>query len=298
MIWANFFHIYQPPNWDKKIIRKVVKESYRPFLNILKRNPKVKITLNINASLTEQLIEHSFKDVIEDIKYLAEKGQIEFTHSAKYHLILPLYNKEIIWRQIKLNEKVNKKYLGKSYQPKGFFPPEMAWGTNLTPLLKKLKVEWVVLDEIAHHQKIGEITFNKGYKIKNTDIRIIFRNRIISDYFVFEADPENPDEFFEKIKNEGRSDTYLITAMDGENLGHHRPKIDIFWEKLIKRSEVETVNFSELIERYDKWEEISPLASSWSSEPEDFEEKIPYFLWQNPKNEIHQKQWELTKIIL
>ena len=55
MLWANFFHIYQPPNWDKRIIKKVATESYRPFVNILKKNPNIKVTLNISGSLTEQL---------------------------------------------------------------------------------------------------------------------------------------------------------------------------------------------------------------------------------------------------
>lgn len=60
MIWANFFHIYQPPHWPKTIIAKVARESYRPLLKILNRHPHLKITLNISGSLTEQLARNGF----------------------------------------------------------------------------------------------------------------------------------------------------------------------------------------------------------------------------------------------
>ncbi|MFH1367457.1 MAG: hypothetical protein ABIH38_05780 [Patescibacteria group bacterium] len=298
MIWLNFFHIYQPPDWEEKTIKKVARECYGPMLDILKRNPGAKIILNINAALTEQLAKYNLKYILDDITTLAKKGQIEFTHSAKYHLILPLFSEKIIARQIKLNEEVNRKLLGKVYQPKGFFAPEMAWGNNLIPVLEKLKVKWVILDEIAYDKKIGGVNFERGYKIKDSKIKIIFRNRTVSNFFAFEATYENPGEFFQKIKDDGRNSQILVTGMDGENLGHHRPNTEKLWEYLITRKNIKTVNSEELFQKYHDFEEVSLAASSWSSEVDDFSANITYILWQDPNNPIHQKQWQLVGLVL
>ena len=55
MLWSNFLHIYQPPTQTEDIIRKVTEESYRKIVSVLNTNPNGKITLNINAVLTEFL---------------------------------------------------------------------------------------------------------------------------------------------------------------------------------------------------------------------------------------------------
>lgn len=298
MLWLNFFHIYQPPDWEESTVRKVARECYGPLLDILKRNPKVKITLNINASLTEQLAKYSLKNIIDDIIYLAKKGQIEFTHSAKYHLILPLFSENVITRQIKLNEEVNRKFFGKIYKPKGFFAPEMAWGNNLIPILEKLRIQWVILDEISYGKKIGGINFDQGNKIKGSKIKIIFRNRTVSNFFAFEAKYENPAAFFQKIKDDGRGHNILITGMDGENLGHHRPNTEKLWEYLVTREDIITANSGELLKKYHDFQEIDLAASSWSSEVDDFSVNSPYILWKDRHNPIHQKQWQLVGLVL
>ena len=298
MIWINFFHIYQPPDWEEETTRKVARECYAPLLDILKRNPRLKITLNINACLTEQLIKYGLGGIIDDLVRLAKNGQVEFTHSAKYHLILPLFPAEIITRQIRLNEEVNRKYLGAVYRPRGFYAPEMAWDNNLIPVLKKFKVEWIILDEICLDHKIGGVNFDQGYEINNQPLKVIFRNRTVSNYFAFEADPQKPGEFWKKVKNDGRNQNILITGMDGENLGHHRKNTEILWENLIAGKGIETLTGTELLKKYKKFEKVNLSAGSWSSEPDDFAENIPYILWQNPKNPIHAKQWTLVGKIL
>ncbi|MBU2228804.1 hypothetical protein KJ810_00175, partial [Patescibacteria group bacterium] len=86
-VWATLLHIYQPPGWDEKIVRKVARESYIPLFRILKKNPQIKITLNINGSLTEQLAQYKLNEIITNIKLLAGREQIEFTGSAMYHTV-------------------------------------------------------------------------------------------------------------------------------------------------------------------------------------------------------------------
>ncbi|MFC1662540.1 hypothetical protein ACFL04_00015 [Patescibacteria group bacterium] len=294
MIWANLFHIYQPPNWDPKIINKVATESYRPLISILKKNPQVNITININASLTEQLIEHQLDDVVKGFRDLAEKGQVEFTGSAKYHTILPLISRQEIKRQIQLNTEVNKKYFGPVYEPVGFFPPEMCYSFKISETIKELGFKWIALDEISFGGQLGQVSLDQRYQMSN-GMTAIFRNRYISDYFAFSAPINKPQEFIAKIGKDDRSGSYLVTAMDGENLGHHRIGTDRLWEAAI--TNYKTVTFSDYLKRLKKTEVVNPLRASWSSRPEDIQAGSPYVLWYNHDNTIHMLQWPLTYLI-
>ena len=49
---------------DVKIIKKVARESYIPLFRILKKHAQIKVTLNINGSLTKQLAEHKLNEIL------------------------------------------------------------------------------------------------------------------------------------------------------------------------------------------------------------------------------------------
>lgn len=291
MRWANFFHIYQPPNWDPRIIVKVATESYRPMLDILKRNPETKITLNINACLTEQLAHYELTDILDDLRQLGENGQIEFTGSAQYHTILPLLSEKEIVRQISLNTKVNKNFLGKVYEPKGFFPPEMCASQKSADAIRSMGFEWMILDEISYHGTIGEVSFNRSYQLAD-GLKIIFRNRQLSDYLAFSAPADQPEKVVEDLKKDKRSSSFIVTAMDGENLGHHRPGTDVLWEQVV--THFETITMGTLLSLQQASESLNLLPGSWSSQPEDLKRGAPYRLWHDHENEIHMLQWPLT----
>jgi len=293
MLWVNFFHIYQPPNWDKRVIKKVAIESYLPFVNILKKNSKIKVTLNITGSLTEQLHQLGFQNIIRDLKVLAQKKQVELTGSALYHPILPLLPKNEIIRQIKLNTQLNRKYFGATYNPKGFFPPEMTYSNKLSKIVKSLGFKWLIIDEIAAYGTLDTLQFDTNYKIKGSNLYIVFRNRRISDNFSFHSNPRHPEKFWEAVETGKRSVNTLITAMDGENLGHHRHGYDRFWRQLVTTKGITTRTISELI-RYNKHSIIlTPRSSSWSSRATELKKNIPYVLWNDPTNNIHALQWKL-----
>jgi len=138
MYWVNFLHIYQPPTQTEEIVRKVTEECYEKLISVLEDGPQGKITLNISAVLTEQLDRYGYSDVIERLGKLAEKGQIEFTGSAMYHPILPLIPEGEVVRQIEMNTKINKRYFGEIYNPKGFSPPEMCYSFDVAKIVAKL----------------------------------------------------------------------------------------------------------------------------------------------------------------
>lgn len=291
MIWTNLFHIYQPADWEPRIIVKVATESYRPLLDILKRNASIRITLNISATLTEQLVKYDLTDILDDVAMLAARGQVEFTGSAKYHTILPLLSESEIERQIKLNTEVNRRYLGGGYKPTGFFPPEMCYSYKMAEVVKSLGFKWIMLDEICYDGTIGSVSLDRGYLLTN-GLQVVFRNRQLSDYLAFSATIDQPESVARTLRADVRSQRFLITAMDGENVGHHRVGTDRLWEAIITR--FETITVSQLLQRYDDWQSLNPLPGSWSSQPDDLRHGAPYVLWHDHTNEIHMLQWTLT----
>ncbi|MFN3301447.1 MAG: UvrB/UvrC motif-containing protein [Patescibacteria group bacterium] len=303
MLWSIFLHFYQPYFQQKDILERVVNESYRKLLKILKDNPKAKMTVNINAGLLEILEKNGYKDVIDDFRFLAKRSQIEFTGSAKYHPFLPLLPESEIKRQILINNKTSRKYFGNLYQPKGFFSPELAYDFKVAQIAKKLGFKYILAEELASPQKPD---FQKIYQIKNlSNFYIIFRDKRIS-VLILSAIIRNINSLKIELKDDLRKNRYLLTVMDAETFGHHRPGLEKFFQEIFKDKSIKKVKISEILEKFKSKEKIIPRPSTWSSEEQDFwlikeKEKgefSPFILWQHPKNPIHQLQWEFTYFVI
>lgn len=296
MRWTNFFHIYQPPAWDEAIVRRAANEAYLPLINILQRRPKLRITLNITGALIEQLTELGLNNVLVGFRQLAESGQVELVGSAIYHPILPLLPTEEIVRQIDLQETLCRSVFGRAFNPRGFYAPEMAYGPVLDRLLLDRGYEWIILDEVASGG-IGQLRFDRQY-VAPSGLGLVFRNRHMSDYLSFGANIDQPEQAIATIQHDDRSRTELVTAMDGENLGHHRPGVDRLWELLATWPDVTSSTVTAYRQDQPKSVTIDPRSSSWSSLGFELGADIPYGLWNHPDNPIHKLQWQLTYLVI
>ncbi|MBU2579329.1 UvrB/UvrC motif-containing protein [Patescibacteria group bacterium] len=302
MLWANFLHFYQPARQQPDILERIVNESYRKIIQGLKENSKAKMTININGCLTESLIKYDYLDVIDDFKKLAENGQIEFTGSAKYHPFLALLPEKEIERQIKINTETNKKYFGEIYNPQGFFIPELAYSFKVAQMAQKLNFEWVIAEQLACPSEKAETIFNKIYQIKNLDnFKILFRDKKVS-ILILSAIIRSTQSLLGELGDEIKKNRYLLTVMDAETFGHHRPGLENFLFEIYKNKTFEKVFISDLLKKFSVKEELEPRESTWSSEEQDFwldrEKKFiqtnPFSLWNHPENPIHKLQWEFT----
>ena len=287
-------HIYQPPIQIAPVIKQVTQECYRPLIQSLKRHPNAKITLNINATLTEQLDDYGFNDIITELSLLGYNGQIEFTGSSKYHALLPLTPPAEIKRQIKLNEDTNRHFFGKSYSPKGFFPPEMAVSKEIFPIIKEMGYEWVAMSGIGNPHPI--FPTNTFHQTKE-GLGIAFRDDRISNNISFGK--TGFIEFLNQLKYRNTDeDYYVIIAQDGETHGHHvKNSFEVFinplFDELKRRTDVQLVTISELMSKFPKHDIIEPKASSWSTDIGDLNYNAPLPLWFHPDNEIHILQHKI-----
>lgn len=302
MLWANFLHFYQPPTQKEFWVKKIANESYRVIVRGLLANPKARLTLNINAGLTELFDRYDCHDVIDGLRELAERGQIEFTGSAKYHPFLPLIPEDEIRRQIELNTETNRKYFGNAYNPKGFFPPEMGYSRKVADVVRSMGFSWLIVDELAYNGKMNQLQPDTLYTLDGTDdFTIYFRERDAS-FRILSAEVGisvfSAGMLLKLLGDRVHRDEYLLTAMDGETFGHHRPGLDTLLFELYTVPELKSVTLSEIPQHITKRQPCEPLSSSWALMRKDLEQQTPFSRWNDETNPIHQMQWQLTNLAI
>ena len=293
MLWAPLLHLYQPSTQLPGVLKKIAEESYVPLVSFLERNPKAKVTLNINASLTEQLDRAGYDDVLNGIRRLAEVGQVELTGSAAYHPLLSRIPFSEISRQVRLNEEINRKYFGGIYKPRGFFPPEMAYSKKVGDAVAELGYEWIVLESCG--VPIQPVRFDRVYRLDGLNLSVVFRHRDLSLAIAF-GRAKSAEEFMALAGKELQEGEYILTAVDGETFGHHRKKGFSILEKLY--AGLDSITVSELFSRFPRPEEINPMESTWAASHEDCRRGTIYPRWDNSGSVLHPKQWELYRLAL
>lgn len=327
--WAQLFHFYQPPTQLPPVLEKICNESYRPLLQVFREYPNAKVTMNINGVLTEMLKDCGHPDVIDGVKELAEKGQIEITGTAKYHPILPLISHDEVKRQLEINRKTNSFFFGNAYKPSGFFPPEMAYSRDILPAVTETGYQWIIISGVACPVSWPNDTVCQ-VEHDGKRLAVLFRDDILSNKISFQE--LGPKDFLENLKalKGAKENIYVITAMDAETYGHHiKDWEELFlaavYEELQVRSEtynhiqqkkvlaaqetsflkdaetgkqVQTVTISQLLDLFTLGDVIDPKPSSWSTTAEDIEVGNPYPLWQDKDNKIHRLLWEHLSICI
>lgn len=298
MIWANFLHIYQPPNQLDDILERITNESYRVLLRGLKEHPAARLTLNINAGLTEMLAKHGYRDVLDDIVLMVKRGRLELTETAKYHTFFPLLPASEIERQIHLNHQTNKKYFGSVYNPRGFFPTEMAYHPKIAKIVKRMGYEWMIADEISANGKVGTVDYDATYRIKGLgNFYIYFKEQRYSNLIAGAVVRSGPSLLAE-MGDERLKNRYLLTAMDGETFGHHRPGLEKLLFQIFDSPLFEKVLVSEIAQHFPRSKTITPIPASWSTNEEDLRNHQPFKLWWQNDNPIHRLQWEFTNCVI
>ena len=299
MRWANFIHIYQPFNQAPDILAQVVNQSYRRIFRGLKDIPGAKLTLNISGALSELLATSGYQDVIDDIRTLAETGKLEFTSTAQYHVFLPLVPEAEIERQIRLNDQTNARIFGLVYQPRYFFPPEMAIDQKTADVVARLGYQGLVLDEISYSGHIENVPYDQVLDLPTAsgNLKVVFRDRRLSNVII-SAVARRAETFREALGDEYARNRYLLTAMDGETFGHHRPGLEELLFELLRSVDLSPVFVSELATLYPSQAPFTLVPATWASSEYDIERHIQFHSWNQPDNQLHQLQWGLYQLVL
>ncbi len=333
---APLLHFYQPSTQFHRVLKKVCNESYRPLVDLFHEQSHAKVTVNINAVLTEMLDEHGMSDVIKGLRELSEMGRLEFVGSAKYHPILPLIPQAQMLRQIQQNHQTNQRYFGKTYSPLGFFSPEMCYSREIVRPVYETGHRWLILGGIACPVNWPNSVVHRVRGDGET-LAVFFRDDVLSNLIAFKQ--TDVRSFIAHLRSFGgdNGDIYVVTAMDAETFGHHiRHWEDIFLAEMYealeprpdaadarrssvdnlvqpvdlakdtsellrtlevaKTGEIRVVTLSQLLELFPAGSYVEPKRSSWSTSAEDLQMGNPYPLWSSRENALHQLQWQHLKI--
>ena len=294
---AFFLHMYQPPFpvQTPEVLDRIINNSYIPLTKAFIESGH-HLTININASLSEMLESHeSGQQVITNLQILANNHQIEFLESGAYHPLFPLLAPSDVEAQISLNQQINSRILGSNYKPVGFFPPELALNNTVAKKFSKYDQYRYTL---ASDPTFGDLPFNKVpyFKSKGRNFYVIRRNRYLSNDIAFRS--FNTIEELEKAINLG----YIpVIGMDWETFGeHHNNYIPFLIKALNTITSLPVSEYLDLMIKEDKIVEIALedlKPSSWSTEPGDITHGVPFPLWDNPTNVLHQLILTLMDIL-
>ncbi len=287
MIWINFLHIYQLPNSDAYIVEEATEKSYKRIVSVLEADPSVKFTMNITGCLVDRWQELRYFELIERIKALVEKGQLELVGSVAFHCLMPLVPKKEIARQIKENNRILKSAFGSDIKLRGFFMPEMAYSSEAAKVIKNSGFEWIILDEICYNGRFSQVDFNKIYKDKNSGLKVVFRSRDFSNCYVPEV-----------LNKKYQYKDIAITATDGELYGlRHKEKARDL-ERLLKNTSIQTMSVSEFINSKKEVFEVKLVKGNWESTEKEILDDEPFALWADSRNRVHQKLWKFADLAI
>jgi alpha-amylase/alpha-mannosidase (GH57 family) len=285
MKWLNILHFYQPANTEDWKIKEAVEKSYIRIVRALEDNPKIRFGVNITGCLLLRMESLGYSALIGRISKLIRNGQLELLGSAAYHPLLPLIPANEAAAQIRENEEILKKFFGVP-RPSGFFLPELAYSVEVAQLIKKLGYDWIILDQISKSGKFENAEINNVYLDKASKLKIIFRSRLLSKSYP-------PDELQKFIINKNENKLF-ITATDAELYGLRHEDPNGEFEKLLNNPKIQTILPSEFIANGKNFEKVTPVNSNWDASEKDLSDKLPFALWQNKKNPIQKKLWQLA----
>lgn len=144
-------HCHQPVGNFEHVLEDATKKSYRPFLEVLKRHPGIKLTLHYSGILLEWM-ERKHPEILDDIQALAASGQVELMTGGFYEPILAVIpdrdklgqiRKETEWLKRRFNAKAS-----------GFWLAERVWEPHLPKILNEAGAEYLAVDD-SHFKAAG-----------------------------------------------------------------------------------------------------------------------------------------------
>lgn len=295
---ALLLHFYQPPTQKPEVVTEIDRECYAPLFEMLRRTG-APVTVNISWSLTEHLLELGPRSLDD----LAAAPGVEFTSTAAWHPILPLFDPGETARQTAFNCLGNGRVLGGRFRPSGFYPPEMAFDRGLAGTLADMGYAWTVTDDLPWTWYGREAPYD--WIPECGGIRVFLRSNFWSNLISFHGGDgtELAARLVQGMEEWcGPGDAYILIAMDGETFGHHRKDgidtiLEPFLHALMSSREACLSTLGKICGLFTSRTAEVP-AGTWSTTVADLEKGITWPLWDDPSNASHRAMWELLRLVL
>lgn len=137
-------HNHQPAGNFAHILAEATERAYHPFLERLRARPEVRITAHWSGSLLEWLREAAPR-TFELLGTLVARGQVELLTGGYYEPILAILPEDDQAGQVEQLTAFLRAHFG--VRPRGLWLAERVWEPHLPSLLRRLGVEYVLVDD-------------------------------------------------------------------------------------------------------------------------------------------------------
>jgi len=165
-------HCHQPVDNFGNIFEDAYRKSYEPFLSVLERHPKIKLSLHYSGSLLDWIAREK-PAFLERIKALIKKRQVEIMGGGHFEPILTMVPAEDARGQIVMLTRSVKERLG--FDSSGIWLAERVWDPGIRPVFKDLGIKYTVLDDF-HLRRSG---------VKDTEVFGRYSVKGLEDFSVF-----------------------------------------------------------------------------------------------------------------
>jgi len=247
-------HCHQPVGNFDGIFEHAYNKSYLPFIEVLERFPRIRLSLHYTGPLLDWLIRNR-PDFIERLRNLAKDGRVEILSGGYYEPILTLLREEDAVGQIKMmNGFVKDKFL---QSPQGMWLAERIWEPKLPDILSKAGMRFTIVDD-SHFASVGwDVESLSGYYAceDNGNMAYVFPTSEKLRYFMpFKLPHETIDYMRQKYESGFKALTF---GDDGEKFGlwpgtfqwvYNEKWLEKFFQLLVENETwLQTHTFSEYI---------------------------------------------------
>ena len=307
---SNYYNCdYSERQSNERIFRKVAEKSYRPMLNLLEKNikkyPNFKVSLSITGTWLEQA-EKWAPELIEQIKYLVGRGQVEILGETYYHSLAYFYNLDEFSSQVKMHTDKIKQLFG--IRPKVFRNTELAYNDSLAKWAESAGYKGIVAegwDNILGWRSPNYVYRPAGCK----NIKLLLKNYRLSDDIAFRFSNRGWKEWpltVSKYQNWVNMDclrgNLINLFMDFETFGEHQwadtgifEFFDTFISSWLSEYENQFLTVSEACDLMYPVDEISmPNTVTWA----DTERDLSAWLSNSMQKTAMQSLYDMREQIL
>ncbi|MBU0630578.1 MAG: DUF1926 domain-containing protein [Candidatus Margulisbacteria bacterium] len=208
-------HCHQPVGNLDQVIEEAYQRSYLPFIETLRRHPRIKFAAHYSGVLLEWF-ESRHPEFLGLLKDLVKKGQLELLTGGHYEPILSLIPDEDKYGQIRMQNDYLKGKFGSA--PRGMWLAERVWEPHLARIMAQSGVEYTLLDD-SHFIAAGlEKEQLSGYYLTE-EAGEMLRIFPISRYLRHAIPFKKPDEVMDHLRQLSINQGLAVIADDGEKFG-------------------------------------------------------------------------------
>ncbi len=250
-------HNHQPIGNFDHVLEDAYQKSYKPFLDILKKYPKIKVSQHYTGFLFEWL-RKNHPEIFTELRAFVKSGQVHLMTGGFYEPILAIIpDKDKLGQIRKLNDYIKKNF---NFKPTGMWLAERVWEQHIVKPIAESGVQSVVIDD-THFKYVGlkdedllgyYVTEEQGKTVNIFPISKMLR------YTIPFQPVEKTIEYLRSISSEDGS-RIAVYADDGEKFGvwpntYKHVYLDGWLEKFFAALEensdwIRIVHFSEVMEK-------------------------------------------------